>query len=83
MTNDTKADANALVDALRPANDGIALAIELIRTFASKGDSLSYVANALNLAGIPTITGRGRWYPQNVKRLAEREGIKVQFGRAA
>jgi hypothetical protein len=56
-----------------------AAALALVRPLAGKGHALTYLAGALNRAGIPTLGGRvgARWTHQGVRRLADAEGIKL------
>lgn len=42
-----------------------------ILTELSEGRSLRAIADGLETDGIPTATGRGRWYPQQIKRAAD------------
>jgi hypothetical protein len=76
------ADAAALAEALAPPADARAQALALIKALAPEGHALSYMAGALKRALIPTVSGRGGWNHNSVKRLADEAGIKVGYRRA-
>jgi hypothetical protein len=79
MTNDTSDDLAAaeLADALLPTADERQRAIDLIAALSPQGASLSYMAEALRRACIPTATGKPHWTNTGVKRLADKAGIKI------
>ena len=66
-----------------PAADARARALELIRALAPQGHALSFMAGALKRALIPTVSGRGSWNHNSVKRLADEAGIPVGYRRSA
>ena len=76
MTNDTSDLAAELADALIPADER-QRAIDLIAALSPQGKSLSYMAEALRRACIPTSTGKSHWTNTGVKRLAEKAGINI------
>lgn len=70
MTNTTGGERSSTSDAL-----------QVIRELAAAGHANSYIAQALNLRGIPTVTGRGRWESKGVYRLAQAHGIALGYRR--
>jgi hypothetical protein len=48
---------------------------ELMTTLRAEGKSYEKIANALEAAGFPTVSGRGRWRGQTVKRELIKLGV--------
>jgi hypothetical protein len=46
----------------------------LIAAMAARGLRASAIAHRLNVAGVPTGSGRGRWYGETVQRRVDRAG---------
>jgi hypothetical protein len=64
--------------AARPAKTAEpATAGELMTTLRAEGKSYEKIANALEAAGFPTVSGRGRWRGQTVKRELAKLGVAV------
>jgi hypothetical protein len=76
MTKETIGPAAELADALIPADER-QRAIDLIAALSPQGKSLSYMAEALRRARIPTSTGKSHWTNTGVRRLADKAGIKI------
>jgi hypothetical protein len=55
--------------------DTPATAGELMTTLRAQGKSYEKIANALEAAGFPTVSGRGRWRGQTVKRELAKLGV--------
>jgi hypothetical protein len=55
--------------------DEPATAGELMTTMRADGKSYEKIANALEAAGFPTVSGRGRWRGQTVKRELAKLGV--------
>lgn len=56
-------------------------AIALIRTLAAAGNAQSYIAEALNRARVPTLSGKrgASWHAPGVARLAKAAGIVIAY----
>lgn len=85
MTNHAELAAE-LVAALgdKPTTDPSGAAVDLIKTLATHGASLRFIAEALRRACIKTATGKTHWDSKTVHRIAKRHGVEViGYGRAA
>ena len=81
----TPVAAAAAPDAIEPAHTAVenqenespepATAGELMTTLRAAGKSYDKIAKALEAAGFPTVSGRGRWRGQTVKRGLAQLGV--------
>ena len=46
-----------------------AVVLARLRAYRAQGLSLQQIADAMNAAGVPTLTGRGRWQKGTIGKL--------------
>lgn len=58
-------------------------ALGVIRKLASEGHAMRYIADALNLARVPTPSGKPgtRWHALSVSRVASKHGVRIGWAR--
>jgi len=54
-------------------------AVKLIRELAEQGHAEHWIATYLCSAGVPTLSGRGRWSGKSVWRVCQRHGITLRW----
>ena len=72
---DTGTTSQAIASDKAAKADEPATAGELMTTLRAEGKSYEKIANALEAAGFPTVSGRGRWRGQTVKRELAKLGV--------
>lgn len=60
---------------LRTRLERLTQAVDLIRTLRAAGHSYGYIADALNIAGVPTLDSGTQWRRGVVHSIARSEGI--------